>query len=255
MQRPTLVLLLSNALAAWAKTPDGFAPASNVDLVVAYGDQSALNGVDLAKSLTAQEPTVGTTEPLTGKSYAIIMVDVDIPTNNPPQTGTFLHWAQTDLTPAGAPTTLKLSDGTQRSINTLTTNAAAIADYKGPSPPARVPLTHKYIEILVDTSEITPDGTAALQTLSTRGGVDVNDVLTKAGLANKVVAGNFFTVTNPGPAANAERRTNGTGTTTPSGGMTKPSAAPSGISMGFRGVSVSVGAAVVGVFGFCMAAF
>ncbi|EQB46467.1 hypothetical protein CGLO_14482 [Colletotrichum gloeosporioides Cg-14] len=238
MHQSTVALLVSNALVAWAATPSGFQPASNVDLIVAYGDQSALNGVDLAKSLTQQEPTFGTTEPLTGKSYAIIMVDVDIPTNNPPQTGTFLHWAQTDLTPVAQTTTVKLNDG-ERTIHTLTTNAAAIADYKGPSPPARVPLTHRYIEILVDTSDITAEGTAALQALSTRGGVQVNDVLTQAGLANKVVAGNFFTVTNPGPAANAANsRKDNSSSTAPTGGVT-PSARPTNISLGQKSTGFS----------------
>ncbi|TDZ29074.1 Protein FLOWERING LOCUS T [Colletotrichum spinosum] len=191
MHRSALVVLLSQALAAWAKTPDGFEPASNVDLIVAYGGQPALNGVNLPKSTTAKQPTFGTAEPLTGKSYAIIMVDIDIPTNNPPNTGTFLHWAQTDLTPQT--TTSNVGD---KAIHTFSTNAQAIADYKGPSPPAREPLTHRYVSILVDTSDITPEGTTALQALSQRGGVQVNDVLTQAGLANKVVAGNFFTVTN-----------------------------------------------------------
>ncbi|KAK1703237.1 hypothetical protein CaCOL14_012412 [Colletotrichum acutatum] len=235
MHRPTFVVLLSSALVAWAKTPEGFEPASNVDLIVAYGETSGLNGVDLAKSLTQTEPTVGTTEPLTGKSYAIIMVDIDIPTASPPTTGTFLHWAQADLTPAAQTTTVKLNDG-ERVIHTLTTTSNAIADYKGPAPPARVPLSHRYIELLVDTSDITADGTAALQTLSTRGGVDVNAVLTTAGLANKVVAGNFFTVTNPGPAANA-KKSNST-TTAPTGAVT-PSKVPSGISSGHKSTSFS----------------
>lgn len=188
----------------------------------------------LTVEVTQQEPTVGTTEPLTGKSYAIIMVDVDIPTNNPPETGTFLHWAQMDLTPVAQTTTVKLNDG-ERTIHTLTTTANAIADYKGPAPPARVPLTHRYIELLVDTSDITAEGTAALQTLSNRQGVQVNDVLTQAGLANKVVAGNFFTVTNPGPAANAKKSNS---TTAPTGAVT-PSAVPSNISLGARSTSFS----------------
>lgn len=50
MHRPAFVVLLSSALVAWAKTPEGFEPASNVDLIVAYGQTSGLNGVDLAKS-------------------------------------------------------------------------------------------------------------------------------------------------------------------------------------------------------------
>ncbi|OHF02016.1 hypothetical protein CORC01_02595 [Colletotrichum orchidophilum] len=254
MHRPTLAFLLSNALVAWAKTPEGFEPASNVDLIVAYGDQSGLNGVDLAKSLTQQEPTVGTTEPLTGKSYAIIMVDIDIPTASPPTTGTFLHWAQADLTPNAQTTTVKLNDG-ERTIHTLSTNSNAIAPYKGPAPPARVPLTHRYIELLVDTSDITADGTAALQTLSNRQGVQVNDVLTTAGLANKVVAGNFFTVTNPGPAANAK---NSNSTTAPTGAVT-PSSVSSSPSSGQRSTTLSntavLGAMAVGLFGAIAASF
>ncbi|KAK1962661.1 PEBP-like protein, partial [Colletotrichum sublineola] len=201
MHHFTVAFCLGSALTAWAATPKGFKPASNVNLVVAYGEQSALNGVDVQKSLTQSEPTIGTTEPLTGKSYAIIMVDIDIPTNNPPATSTFLHWAQADLTPVAKTTTVQMKDGKQ-TIHTLKANGDAIAPYKGPAPPAKVPLKHRYIQLLVDTSNITAAGTAALKTLSNRQGVQINDVLTKAGLANMVVAGNFFTVTNPGPASN-----------------------------------------------------
>ncbi|KAF6789009.1 phosphatidylethanolamine-binding protein [Colletotrichum plurivorum] len=194
MQQRSLAVLLGYAAAALAKTPDGFQPASNNDLIVAFGAQSALNGVNLPKADTAQEPTFGTTEPLTGKSFAIIMVDIDVPS----AAGTFLHWAQTDLAPDATTKTVQLGADGERTIHTLSIagGAAAIADYRGPSPPARNPLTHRYVELLVDTSDITPEGTQALQALSNRQGAQVNDVLTQAGLANKVVAGNFFTVTN-----------------------------------------------------------
>ncbi|KAK1986920.1 phosphatidylethanolamine-binding protein [Colletotrichum cereale] len=239
---------LGSALTAWAATPAGFEPASSVNLIVAYGDQSALNGVDLQKSLTQSEPTFGTTEPLTGKSYAIIMVDVDIPTNNPPATGTFLHWAQADLIPVTTTTTLQLNDGKQ-TIHTLKANGDAIAPYRGPAPPAKVPLSHRYIELLVDTSDITAAGTAALKTLSNRQGVQVNDVLTKAGLANKVVAGNFFTVTNPGPAANAKNGNSTTPPPAPTGDM-KPSPVPPGFSQGERSTLFSPAMLLVSVFGF-----
>ncbi|GJC86324.1 protein FLOWERING LOCUS T [Colletotrichum liriopes] len=235
MHHSILALFLSNALTVWAATPSGFQPASKVDLIIAYGDHQAVNGVDLAKSLTQSEPTFGTTQPLTGKSYAIIMVDIDIPTNNPPATGTFLHWAQTDLTPAAKTTKVQLNDG-QQTIHSLTTKADAIAAYKGPAPPAKVPLSHRYVQVLVDTSNITAAGTAALKTLSNRSGVQVNDVLAKAGLTNMVVAGNFFTVSNPGPAANAK---NGTTTTAPTGGGAKTTKAPSGISLGEKSTRLS----------------
>ncbi|KAK1990583.1 PEBP-like protein [Colletotrichum falcatum] len=227
MHHLTIAFCLGSALTARAATPAGFKPASKVDLVVAYGEQSALNGIDLQKSLTQSEPTFGTTKPLTGNSYAIIMVDIDIPTNNPPATGTFLHWAQADLAPVATTTKVQLKAGEQ-AIHTLKANKAAIAPYVGPAPPAKVPLSHRYVQLLVDTGNITAAGTAALQTLSNRGGVQINDVLTKAGLAKKVVAGNFFTVTNPGPAAN------GNTTTAPTGGgaASKPSSVPPSLSHG-----------------------
>ncbi|KAK2029824.1 PEBP-like protein [Colletotrichum zoysiae] len=244
MHHFTVAFCLGSALTAWAATPAGFKPASKVNLVVAYGDQSGLNGVDLQKSITQSEPTFGTTEPLTGKSYAIIMVDIDIPTNNPPATGTFLHWAQADLSPVAKTTTLQLNDGKQ-TIHTLKANGGAIAPYAGPAPPAKVPLSHRYIQLLVDTSNITTAGTAALQTLSNRQGVQVNDVLTKAGLANMVVAGNFFTVTNPGPAANAKK---GNATTAPTGGV-KPTSVPPSLSNGEKSTWLSPAMLLVSVLG------
>ncbi|KAK1564090.1 phosphatidylethanolamine-binding protein [Colletotrichum navitas] len=245
MHYHTIVFCLGSALTAWAATPSGFKPTSKVNLVVAYGGQSALNGVDLQKSLTQSEPTFGTTEPLTGKSYAIMMVDIDIPTNNPPATGTFLHWAQADLTPVAKATTVQLNDGKQ-TIHTLKANGGAIAPYKGPAPPAKVPLSHRYIQLLVDTSNITAAGTAALQTLSNRQGVQINDVLTKAGLANQVVAGNFFTVTNPGPAADAKK---GNTTTAPTGGVTKPSSVPPSLSHGEKSTWFSPAMLLVSALG------
>lgn len=50
MQQRSLAVMLGYALAALAKTPDGFQPASNNDLIVAFGAQSALNGVNLPKA-------------------------------------------------------------------------------------------------------------------------------------------------------------------------------------------------------------
>lgn len=55
-------------------------------------------------------------------------------------------------------------------------------------------------EIIVDTSDASEEGLNALKAAAVnRLGFDAQSVLTSAGLADKVVAGNFFNVTNPGP--------------------------------------------------------
>lgn len=130
------------------------------------------------------------------------MIDIDIPTNTPPTTSTLLHWMQTGLTPATAATSLNASTGAQ-SVFLLqnTSNTAPFAAYLGPSPPAKVPLSHMYVQILVDTSNAKQDAITSLQTAAAnRNAFSALDVLTAAGLQNNVIAGNFYNVTNPGPA-------------------------------------------------------
>ncbi|KAK4143759.1 CEN-like protein 1 [Dichotomopilus funicola] len=211
------IVVLLAATTAVAKTPDGFSPPSDKDLVVEYNGVTPLNGVSVSKRVTATQPRIGTLEPLNGTSYAVIMIDLDIPTNNPPETSTLLHWLQTDLVPAPAATLLNTTSGTairafllqnRTDANTgAETARAVLAPYIGPSPPARVPLSHRYTQILVDTSDLTAGGSEALRAAVTgtaqRRGFDAPAVLKAAGLENKVVAGNSFNVTNAGPASGA----------------------------------------------------
>ncbi len=128
---------------------------------------------------------------------------------------------QTGLTPSTTQTQLNTTSGAIRAfLLENRANASAAAPYFGPNPPARVPLTHRYTQILVDTTALTEQGTQALRTAAaTRGGFDAAAVLARAGLQGSVVAGNSFNVTNPGPAlaANASSTTataaaSGTGT-------------------------------------------
>jgi len=142
------------------------------------------------------------------------MIDLDIPTDTPPATNTLLHWAQTGLTPANTPTRLNTTTG-QISVFLLenSTNTAPILGYFGPNPPARIPLSHRYTQILIDTSDSdAEDITAIRNAAATIRGFNALTVLTAADLEDKVVAGNFFNVTNPGPV------TQGNATATPSGG-------------------------------------
>jgi phosphatidylethanolamine-binding protein len=159
------------------------------------------------------------TSRLTGTSYAVMMVDLDIPTNSPPQTSTLLHWMQTGMIQSSTATTMNTTAGMANIFALEMPGAvAAAAPYLGPAPPARTPLSHRYTQVLVDTSSASQQSMAVLmQAAQSRQGFNVEQVLTQAGLQNKVVAGNFFVVTNPGPAADG---TAGSTTSTTSGNST-----------------------------------
>src|SRR5690606_33239251 len=114
-------------------------------------------------------------------SYAVMMIDLDIPTDNPPATDTLLHWMQTGLTPAATATQLNTAMGV---INAFllenSSNTAPVVPYFGPNPPARIPLSHRYTQILVDTSDITEEGMQALQMAAmTLRGFDTESVLSQ----------------------------------------------------------------------------
>ncbi|KAH8767404.1 phosphatidylethanolamine-binding protein, partial [Diaporthe sp. PMI_573] len=197
--------LLKRFIALWAastlvvgKTPGGFIPTSNTDLIVIYGQTAAMNGVVVDEEATGSAPTIATKSRLDGTSYAVIMVDLDIPSDQNPHT--FLHWMQTDLAPATTAATISASNGsTQAFTLTNTKNTSALVAYTQPAPPAQNPLSHRYTQILVDTSSMSPAGLSVLQSAAkTRVGFDTESVLQAAGLSSNVVAGNSFNVTNPG---------------------------------------------------------
>lgn len=141
---------------------------------------------------------IATKSRLDGTSYAVIMVDLDIPSDENPHT--FLHWMQTGLTPVITASTISGPNGsTQAFTLSNTKNTSAIVAYTQPAPPPQNPLSHRYTQILVDTSSMTSAGLITLQSAAqTRVGFDTDSVLRAAGLSNNVVAGNFFNVTNPG---------------------------------------------------------
>ncbi|KAK7911353.1 hypothetical protein PG985_013834 [Apiospora marii] len=199
-----------------------------------FGKTDGSGGKDLAKAdlgkekrankrcaftATANAPTISTASKLEGKSFAIMMIDLDIPTETAGKTNTLLHWMQTGLTAAAS--------GAGSAL-TVPGTVKAAAPYLGPSPPAKTPLKHRYTEILVDTSAATPDQLKVLtDAAANRQGFQAEAVLTKAKLQDKVVAGNFFTVTNAGPAADAVKGGAKANSTTPgaakgTGSATKP---------------------------------
>lgn len=189
---------------------------------------------------TASEPKLATTQRLNGTSYAVLMIDLDIPTNSPPQTNTLLHWMQTDLTPATAATALNSSAGNANVFALQTGQTAAFATYLQPNPPARVPLSHRYTQILVDTTGVQQTALDSLKSAAqTRQGFKAQEVLAAAGLQNKVVAGNFYNVTNAGPAAAASSNSSSSGGSGSSSGSGSESSRGGGASSGSNSTSGS----------------
>jgi hypothetical protein len=192
-------------------------------------------------------------------SYAVLMIDLDIPTDTPPQTDTLLHWLQTGLTPPQFPTTIVTGSGDinmaylleddNSSAIAVATTPPAIVPYFGPNPPAREPLTHRYTQLLVDTTGLGEEGERVLRTAAaTLRGFDAAAVLGEAGLAERVLAGNFFTVRNEGPVGE-----DGTGTGTVGGEEgagetpavpTAPSGSAGGVVRAGFGVVAAVGVVV-----------
>jgi phosphatidylethanolamine-binding protein len=180
------------------------------------------------------------------------MIDLDIPTDTPPATNTLLHWAQTGLTPANTPTRLNTTTG-QISVFLLenSTNTSPILGYFGPNPPARIPLSHRYTQILIDTSDTDDEDIAAIRTAAaTIRGFNALTVLTAADLEDKVVAGNFYNVTNPGPVATGNSTTPSGGSGTGTGGgatTTTPAAAGSRAVVPVSLIAVVAGAVFFGL--------
>ncbi|KAI0967431.1 phosphatidylethanolamine-binding protein [Xylaria arbuscula] len=226
MLSKTLVTLAASMSGALAATPAGFEPGSETGLVVTFGNIAALNGVVVAEETSQTAPALATQSKLDGTLFAVLMVDLDIPTNNPPQTSTLLHWLQQGLTQSSSATSLNTTAG---SINAFVlsapTDEAAFASYNPPAPPARIPLSHEYTQILIDTSDASAESLSALQTAAAnRSGFNALSVLTSVGLADKVVAGNWFNVTNPGPVSDSSK---GSGNSTGGGNGTSSGSSPS----------------------------
>ncbi|KAI1806386.1 PEBP-like protein [Daldinia bambusicola] len=249
------LLILAGASVTLAATPDDFKPGTTSSLIVSFGDVAAAGGNVLEEAAVQKAPTIGTQSKVEGTSFAVLMVDLDIPTDNPPQTFTYLHWLQTGLTQSTTATPINTSAGsTDAFVFENSQGQEAFAEYVRPRPPARIPLSHQYTEILVDTSSATEANLDILKSAAaTRLNFDALSVLTKAGLADKVLAGNFFNVTNPGPVSpsNSNSTTgNGSGSagSTGTGSVVSPTQTPfvPGAAMTHKASGILLGVAMVG---------
>ncbi|CAK7211138.1 hypothetical protein SBRCBS47491_001017 [Sporothrix bragantina] len=258
----TITFLAVAASVVSASTPPGFVPAVRTQLVVDYNN-TLINGQVVAKDLVTTQPQIGIQQRRTGSSFTVIMVDLDIPTNVTGQTSTLLHWMQmglsastqasrigrvgnardtsslsTDFSSVGSAGSAGAGDSTDAVqiaflLRNVSTQAPA-APYISPNPPARLPLSHTYAQFLVDTTGLTAQSTAMqvlLAAAQTRQGFNVQQVLQQAGLSNKIVAANFFNVTNPGPVQTGNGNGNqqqGSGSTSTAGSTNKNSNGNSG---------------------------
>lgn len=151
-------------------------------------------------------------------TYAVMMVDPDIP----PQTaggptGELLHWMQQGLTSA---TTATMIGGMMVFVLSSANNETAFAPYFGPSPPNKAPNTHRYTQLLLDTSGTNNSVAIAQlkQAAATRTNFNAVNVVKAAGVP--ILAGNSFDVSN----GTSSTSTNSTSTSGSSG--TIPAAAP-----------------------------
>lgn len=200
------ILAVALAGAAIAFTPSGFTPSSTQNMSVIFGNTLAINGKEMQKAgehpillwqarmLTSQDvataPTLGTASRMFG-TYAVMMVDPDVPSGPGNSTSQLLHWMQAGFVSSNTSTTIA-GVTTFELINP--NNSTAFATYIQPSPPNKAPNTHRYTQLLLNTT----GNTSALTTLAkfamTRTNFSAANVINMAQL--KIVAGNSFDVSN-----------------------------------------------------------
>jgi phosphatidylethanolamine-binding protein (PEBP) family uncharacterized protein len=158
---------------------------------------------------TASAPTIATLDRLPG-SYTLMMVDPDVPMGNG-STVEFLHWMQSGFTSAsvatqiGGQTVFKLE---------LASNTSALAAYVQPGPPPQVPFTHRYVQMLLNTTGQDGNLTELAKFAANRGGFDANKVVQTTGF--EILMGNSFNVT-----ADTTTATNSTGAAATTTGAAK----------------------------------
>ncbi|RAL58364.1 hypothetical protein DID88_006044 [Monilinia fructigena] len=215
-----LCSLFAVALAgrASAFTPSGFEPASSENLTVAYGSKLAINGIQMLRADTASAPILGTATKMTG-TYTVMMVDPDIPSSKAGNsTSQFLHWMQSGLTSANTTTTI---DGQKIYELVNEKNTPAFATYLQPNPPNIAPTTHRYTQLLFNTTNMNMSLATFQIAGKDRGNFNAADVAKGANLT--VIMGNSFNVSF------ADKEMSNTGTSTETSGG-KSSGASSGAS-------------------------
>jgi phosphatidylethanolamine-binding protein (PEBP) family uncharacterized protein len=156
---------------------------------------------------TASAPTVGTAQRLFG-TYALMMVDPDIPPSSPGgATSELLHWMQTNLVSSNTSTSIA---GVKAFALVNPSNTAAFASYIQPSPPNKSPTSHRYTQLLFNTTGNNASLAQLKKFAVNRANFSATNVAKSAGLT--VLAGNSFNVT-------ANNQTTGVGLGSSTGGV------------------------------------
>lgn len=145
------------------------------------------------------------------------MVDPDVPVGNG-STSELLHWMQSGLISSGNMTTVA---GVQMFELVNSKNVSALATYIQPSPPNKVPTTHRYTQLLLNTTNIATNNTAMTELMTfakSRSPFSAVNVVSQTGL--KVLFGNSFNVSNTTLVQSNITKTSGVasaGTASPTG--------------------------------------
>lgn len=142
-----------------------------------------------------------------------MMVDPDIPPATAGgATSELLHWMQPGLVSANTTSTI---GGMKVFALINPTNTTPIASYIGPSPPNKAPTTHRYTQMLLNTTGNSSALASLTKAGATRGNFSATDVVKNAGL--NVLFGNSFNVS---AATNTTATGSGTGSNSTSTGGT-----------------------------------
>lgn len=176
---------------------------------VTFIDSSSRSSDNNIFADTANAPILGTTAKMTG-TYTVLMVDPDIPLALSGGTASqFLHWMQSDLTSANTTTNI----GGQKVYELISTsNTTAFAKYLQPNPPNMTPTTHRYIQLLFNTTGMNSSLATLQMAGKNRGNFSAADVVKRAKLM--VLMGNSFNVSFGDKASNTTGSTTGNSTST-----------------------------------------
>ncbi|KAL3417983.1 hypothetical protein PVAG01_10993 [Phlyctema vagabunda] len=195
---------------ALAQTPAGFAPTTNKKLGLTAGGIEVSPGLLIPRAQTASPPTISAPSNSNASTYALFMIDIDLPINN--TRVTLLHWFQPDLVVDSA--------GTLVPSNTNASGPGAA--YLQPNPPAG-DIAHRYTFVLYEQPSTfsVPAAFAAINppaNVPARGGFSVAAFAAAADLGEPI-SGNFWTVQNTTVTATGAATATGSAspTTTPTG--------------------------------------
>ncbi|RDW65313.1 hypothetical protein BP5796_10005 [Coleophoma crateriformis] len=174
-------------------TPTGVFPQNSENMTNFFDTSTAAtNGVNIPRRNTNIAPTLALDKAIANKTFAVVMFDPDTPATGVGGNGTnsFLHWFQDGLT-----SSVSEVDVAGKNVTPLVNvfSVAPLQTYVQPSPPTGQ--THRYVQILLDTTGVTGFVVSAAtgNATTSRTGFDMNAFVKESGLT--VFSSNFFNVT------------------------------------------------------------